>query len=82
MKYSGKPWEALGLARSTWYWRMTHGKNLLAPLHEGSGRGHRNKSGRFSGKSYENPPEKIETLRQKYADGVPEGEVEAWIRSL
>jgi hypothetical protein len=75
-----KPWEVFGLSRSTYLWRIKHGRDVTARPHEGSGRYPAPR--RFSGKDYENPPEKIETIRQKYANGVPAGEVENWINSL
>ena len=37
---------------------------------------------RFSGRRYENPPERLEEIRRKYADGVPDGEIERWINGL
>ena len=41
------------------------------------------KSGRrFSGEVYENPPEKISALKEKYKNGVPQEEVEALVREL
>lgn len=35
--------------------------------------------GRASGRSYENTPEKIRAIKEKYKNGVPTGEVERWI---
>lgn len=35
--------------------------------------------GRASGQSYENTPEKIRAIKEKYKNGVPAGEVERWI---
>lgn len=35
--------------------------------------------GRASGRSYENTPEKIRAIKEKYKNGVPAGEVERWI---
>lgn len=35
--------------------------------------------GRASGLSYENTPEKIRAIKEKYKDGLPAGEVERWI---
>lgn len=75
-----KLWEEFGLPRSTYLWRIKHGKDLNAKKYDGSGRHFC--SCRFSGKYYENPPEKIAAIRQKYANGVPAGEVEDWINSL
>jgi len=35
---------------------------------------------RYSGKRYSNSKEKLETIRKKYADGVPVGEIEKMVR--
>lgn len=37
---------------------------------------------RASGKTYENSPEKISFLKEKYKNGVPKGEIEKWIGGL
>lgn len=37
---------------------------------------------RFSGSEYENPPEKIEAIKRKYADGVPLSVIEDWINGI
>lgn len=38
--------------------------------------------GRFSGEKYENSPEKLAELAEKYRNGVPDGEIERWIMGL
>ena len=35
--------------------------------------------GRASGRFYDNSPEKIRAIKEKYKNGVPTGEVERWI---
>ena len=35
--------------------------------------------GRASGRCYDNSPEKIRAIKEKYKDGVPAGEVERWV---
>ena len=35
--------------------------------------------GRASGKCYDNSPEKIRAIKEKYKNGVPSEEVERWI---
>lgn len=37
---------------------------------------------RASGKTYENSPEKILLLKEKYKNGVPKDEIEKWIGGL
>lgn len=55
-----KEWERLNIPRSTYYWR-TKNRHAL----ETDGRQHR-----FSGRQYDNPPEKIAALKSKYRNGV------------
>lgn len=38
--------------------------------------------GRASGRRYDNSPEKIRAIKEKYKDGVPAGEVERWIYAV
>lgn len=58
-----KEWERLGVPRSTWYWQIKHGKR--DPV-DGALR----KKGRFSGGDYENPPERLAFIKEKYRHGV------------
>lgn len=37
---------------------------------------------RHSGRRYDNPPEKLQELKEKYKNGVPAGEVEKWLNEL
>lgn len=74
---SGRPWELYGLPRTTYLYRLRHGVPLGAPYHYGSGGGRQNR--RASGLVYDNPPERIEQIKRKYAQGIPAGEIEAWI---
>lgn len=37
---------------------------------------------RFSGKFYKNSAERIEELKEKYADGIPEGTVESMVNKI
>ena len=34
---------------------------------------------RYSGKKYDNSPEKLAEIREKYRNGIPEGEIESWL---
>ncbi|MCM1221584.1 MAG: hypothetical protein NC548_44610 [Lachnospiraceae bacterium] len=34
---------------------------------------------RASGLSYDNSPERLRAIREKYKNGIPDGEIEAWI---
>lgn len=53
-------YERLCVPRSTYYYRRKHG----IPCEKGG------RSGRFSGLFYENTPDKIGRLKEKYKDGI------------
>lgn len=42
----------------------------------------RTNSRRFSGKFYKNSAERIEEIKEKYADGIPEGTVESMVDKI
>lgn len=42
--------------------------------------GHREKIGRYSGKVYVNSQEKLDSIREKYKNGIPAGTIEAMVR--
>lgn len=68
-----KPWEVLGLAKSTYFWRLK--RNLityeqLQIINDELGTLEARASNRFSGRSYENPPEKLNAIREKYKNGI------------
>jgi hypothetical protein len=73
MKKKTEPWTELGLTRSTYYYRLRKEKR--------SGAYHipKNRRGRYSGLDYENSPEKLDAIREKYKNGIPEGTIEAWL---
>lgn len=82
---SNKPWEEMHIHSSMWYRMKNAGCKTLAEYKEYKRIKHSSGSygrGRASGLIYENPPEKIERLRQEYADDVPPGVIEEWINSL
>ena len=58
-----EPWKALGLTRSTFYYRIRKGKLSANYLNRQNGK-------RFSGQSYENSTEKLMAIREKYKNGV------------
>ena len=51
-------WMAMGINRSTYYYRLKYG----LPSVKGSER--------FSGLEYENSPEKLDAIKEKYKNGV------------
>ncbi len=63
-----KPWDKLGLTRSTYYYQMKQGKIAA-----------RNYRGRYSGQVYDNSKEKLLAIRDKYKNGIPEGTIEAML---
>lgn len=69
MKKRNEPWKALGLTRSTFYYRIKKGKLSANYLSRQNGK-------RFSGQSYENSKEKLMAIKEKYKNGVPEGTIE------
>lgn len=73
-----KPWEVLGIGKTTYYAWMHNGR---IPVTEG-GQHRKEKNGRFSGLKYTNSPERLEQIRQKYKNGVPDGEIEKWMAQL
>ena len=58
-----EPWKALGLTRSTFYYRIRKGMLSANYLNRQNGK-------RFSGQSYENSTEKLMAIREKYKNGV------------
>ena len=82
-----KPWVKYGLTESAYYHRMRRGIPFDAKLTPGRkkdkelakalemfGKLPRTSHwGRASGREYENPPEKIEELWQKYKNGITSG---------
>lgn len=60
-----RPWEAIGITYNAYRWRIRHGKDPLGKK-EKCGRS----PGRFSGKNYVNPPEKIAAIKEKYKNEV------------
>ena len=90
-----EPWKEYGLTKGAYYNRMRKGIPFdkqcrrgrpgdieLAKLREEFGEVRKAEYGRFSGKSYENPKEKLLMLREKYKNGIPDGLVENWIMNL
>lgn len=58
-----EPWKALGLTRSTFYYRIRKGElsaNYLS----------RQNDKRFSGQKYEKTAEELAAIREKYKNGV------------
>ena len=72
MKKRSELWKALGLTRSTFYYRIRKGKLSANYLSRQNDR-------RFSGQSYENSTEKLMAIREKYKNGVPEGTIETML---
>ena len=66
-----KPWEQYGLTASAYYSRIRRGRPLDAKLQIRT-------PPRASGRKYKNPPEKIEAIKEKYKDGIPEDVLEAF----
>lgn len=52
-------------------------RRLYNTLYTGS-RYHAKTNKRASGKTYENSPEKLQAIKEKYKNGIPEGEIEKW----
>ena len=73
-----KPWEVLGIGKTTYYAWMHNGR---LPVTEGV-KLRKEKNGRFSGLKYTNSPERLEQIRRKYKNGIPPGEIEMWMASL
>ena len=73
MRPKKEPWLQFGLKRGTYYYQLRHGKlsdNYRVP---------KTTRGRYSGLDYENSQEKLEAIREKYKNGIPEGTIEAWL---
>ena len=79
-----KPWVKYGLTESAYYYRMRCGIPFDAKLNRGRKKDKElaealetfgklprtSRLGRASGRKYENPPEKIEELKEKYKNGI------------
>ena len=73
MRERKEPWKELGLNKSTYYYQLKHGKlsaNYRVP---------KTAKGRYSGLDYKNSQEKLESIREKYRNGVPSGTIEEWL---
>lgn len=73
MRPKKEPWLQFGLKRGTYYYQLRHGKlsdNYRVP---------KTARGRYSGLEYENSPEKLDAIREKYKNGIPEGTIEEWL---
>ena len=73
MRPKKEPWLQFGLKRGTYYYQLRHGKlsdNYRVP---------KTARGRYSGLEYENSQEKLDAIREKYKNGIPEGTIEAWL---
>ena len=66
-----RPWEQYGLTASAYYRRIRKGRPLDVKLQVRT-------PSRASGRKYKNPPEKIEAIKEKYKDGIPEDVLEAF----
>ena len=68
-----KPWEILGLTKGAYYWRLKRNQLTCEQLqiikYELGALKARTRN-RFSGRSYDNPPEKLNTIREKYKNGI------------
>ena len=73
MRECKEPWKELGLNKSTYYYQLKHGilsSNYRVP---------KTAKGRYSGLDYKNSQEKLESIREKYRNGVPSGTIEEWL---
>ena len=73
MRQKKDPWLQFGLKRGTYYYQLRHGKlsdNYRVP---------KTVRGRYSGLDYENSQEKLDAIREKYKNGIPEGTIEEWL---
>ena len=73
MRKKTEPWKQYGLNEGTYYYQLRHGKlseNYRVP---------KTCKGRYSGLDYENSPEKLAAIREKYKNGIPEGTIEEWL---
>lgn len=73
MRKRKEPWKELGLTRSTYYHKLRNGR--LPGIYTVSKTNH----GRYSGLNYKNSQEKLESIREKYRNGVPSGTIEEWL---
>ena len=93
-----KPWDEYGLTEEAYRKRLRKGIPLDAKLKRGRkksaetleyerlveefGKPERKTYGRFSGLDYDNPPEKLDAIREKYRNGVSCEMIEDWIMNM
>lgn len=68
-------WQDSGVPRATYYWQIKHGiRNKTT--------GELVVHGRFSGSTYENPPERLAQIAEKYKNGVTPAILEEMMEDL
>lgn len=93
-----KPWDKYGLSEAAYRKRLRNGVPLNAVVKRGRkksaltmeyerlveefGEPERKTYGRFSGLDYDNPPEKLEAIKEKYRNGVSCEMIEDWIMNM
>lgn len=68
-----KPWDVLGLPKSTYFWKLRRGLityEQLQMIKDELGSLKARASNCFSGRSYENSSEKLDAIREKYKNGI------------
>lgn len=65
------------MSRGKWKKNLKYGDIKVLLKKYGKLKGHF--KGRYSGKTYENPKEKLLAIRDKYKNGIPDGTIEAML---